>query len=264
MARCLKPPASLPYRHRRYHSRPVSGGQPGIHRQLLQVLAKHLHGAYKKPVTVYSRTLFATVEDLRRQINKPVILDAGCGTGVGTQLLATENSHALVIGVDKSSHRLARGGLGANIGLRANCLLLKMDLLDFWRLAVQHGWRLQKHYLLYPNPWPKLKHLLRRWYAHPVFPELLSLGGVLEMRCNWRVYAEEFHAAMEYIAPGACLHDAYAPQTSISLFEQKYAGSGHVIYRCRCVLDTLVSDNQYIGHLQPVLPVNREKRPRPH
>ena len=122
-----------------YHSRPVSGGQTSIHRQLLQVLAKHLHSAYKKPVTAYSRTLFATVENLRKQINKPVILDSGCGTGASTQILAAENPHALVIGVDKSAHRLARGGLDADIGLRANCLLLKMDLVDFWRLALQHG-----------------------------------------------------------------------------------------------------------------------------
>lgn len=244
----------------RYHCRPISGGQTGIHRQLFQVLAKHSHTAYKKPITAYSRSLFAAVENLHKQINKPVILDSGCGTGASTQTLAVENPHALVIGVDKSAHRLARGGLDANIELRANCLLLKMDLIDFWRLALQHGWQLQKHYLLYPNPWPKSQHLLRRWYAHPVFPQLISLGGVLEMRCNWQVYAEEFHAAMEHIAPGTDVLDEYVPQTSISLFEQKYAASGHTIYRCYCILNSLVANNQHGGELQPTLPATHHQR----
>ncbi len=167
----------------------------------------------------------------------PLILDSGCGTGHASKLLATANPDKLIIGVDKSSHRLAKGGLDCNFELLENCLLLKMNLVDFWRLAVEHDWKLEKHYLLYPNPWPKAKHLRRRWYAHPVFPQLLKLGGELELRCNWKLYAEEFQAAMNFITPGSCILTEYSERTGISLFEQKYLRQGHQLYRCHCFLD---------------------------
>jgi tRNA G46 methylase TrmB len=222
-----------------YQSRPVDSGQDGIHQQLIKVLDKHLHCTYKKPISTYSHTLFASIENLRKRVALPVILDSGCGTGASTQNLALQNPGALVIGIDKSSHRLALGGLHENFELNNNALLLKMDLVDFWRLAVMHDWQLEKHYLLYPNPWPKPKALRKRWYAHPVFPDLLKLGGELELRCNWRIYAEEFQIAINYITPGACKLDEYIAESAISLFEKKYAASGHVLYRCHCRLDNL-------------------------
>ena len=35
----------------------------------------------------------------------------------------------------------------------------------------------EQHYLLYPNPWPKAKHLQRRVHGHGSFPLLLQLGA---------------------------------------------------------------------------------------
>ena len=52
----------------------------------------------------------------------PIILDSGCGTGGATRLLARQNTDALVIGVDKSSRRLSRGGMDKEIEHRDNCL----------------------------------------------------------------------------------------------------------------------------------------------
>ncbi|MFT5131744.1 MAG: tRNA G46 methylase TrmB [Gammaproteobacteria bacterium] len=236
-----------------YQSRLVDSGQKEVHSQLLKVLAIHLQSEYKKPISIHSQTIFAAVEKLRKQLNKPVILDSGCGTGSATRELAQLYDEALVIGVDKSSHRLARGGVHKDVEREGNCLLVRMDLVDFWRLALQHGWRLKKHYLLYPNPWPKAKHLRRRWHAHPVFPQLLSLGGILELRCNWRIYATEFHAAMNFITPGVCKLTQYDTQTGLSLFEQKYLASGHRLYQCCCILDNLDTSNQNIGELQPAI-----------
>lgn len=237
-----------------YHSRPVDSHQNEVHRQLLKVLARHLRTEYKKPISEYSQSLFANAERLRRRLKKPIILDSGCGTGSATRLVAKQNTDALVIGIDKSSHRLSRGGMNSDVEHGDNCLLLRMNLVDFWRLAVQHGWQLKKHYLLYPNPWPLPRHLRRRWYAHPVFPQLLNLGGKLELRCNWRIYAEEFHAAMNYVAPGSCNLNEYVPTSCLSLFEKKYAASGHRLYRCCVALDTLDANNQNTGGFQPVPP----------
>jgi len=236
-----------------YQSRPVDSNQNAVHQHLLTRLEKHLRCEYRKPISASSRDIFAEVETLRKQLSKPLILDSGCGTGASTRYLAQQNPHALVVGVDKSSHRLARGRQNGCSGNANNCLLLQVDLVDFWRLAAGNGWRLEKHYLLYPNPWPKARHLQRRWYAHPVFPELLRLRGELEMRCNWLIYAEEFQTVMNYFAPDCCKLEEYNAETALSLFEQKYLASGHRLYRCRCFLDNLAIGNQHGGAPQPIL-----------
>jgi hypothetical protein len=49
-------------------------------------------------------------------------------------------------------------------------VFVRADLVDYWRLLAEAGIGLARHYILYPNPWPKIGHLARRWHAHPVFP----------------------------------------------------------------------------------------------
>jgi tRNA G46 methylase TrmB len=78
----------------------------------------------------------------------------------------------------------------------SNVLWIRAELIDFWRLMLEnkqsHPWKLTNHYLLYPNPYPKLKRLKSRFYAHPGFPILLRLGGDIIIRSNWKTYLEEF------------------------------------------------------------------------
>jgi tRNA G46 methylase TrmB len=160
-----------------------------------------------------------------------LVLDSGCGTGSSTRRLAVLHPGCVVIGVDRSAHRLARGA-GRELPLReGNCLWLRGELATFWRLARAAGWRLWQHYLLYPNPWPKPGQLGRRWHAHPVFPDLLALGGRLEMRCNWRVYAEEFAWAGGWLTGRPVSVEPLGDAEPLSPFEAKYAASGHSRYR---------------------------------
>jgi tRNA (guanine-N7-)-methyltransferase len=101
------------------------------------------------------------------------------------------------------------------------------------------GWRLKYHYILYPNPWPKPQHLLRRWHAHPVFPLLQNLGGHLEMRCNWKPYALEFSTALKLTgAESVSLADHDADRIS-SPFERKYRNSGLPLFRVKADFNCL-------------------------
>ena len=109
-------------------------------------------------------------------------------------------------------------------------------MATFWRLALQANWRLERHYLLYPNPWPKPGHLQRRWHAHPVFSDMLGLGGRLEMRCNWSVYAEEFAFSVNRLTGLAVRPLAVAAGDPLSPFERKYRRSGHALYSVSCAL----------------------------
>ena len=89
-------------------------------------------------------------------------------------------------GIDRSGHRLDRVlEIGSVVVKEAakiqseNAILLRADLSDIWTLVFQDPSLLvQRHYLLYPNPYPKSKHLQRRWHGHPIFPILLGLGNL--------------------------------------------------------------------------------------
>ena len=134
---------------------------------------------------------------------KRIILDSGVGRGMSTLQIALKNPHLPVIGIDKSIHRLSMNkqfhqkspknldslaneddddlesideskDVDDDITINSppkNCLLLRANMIDFWLLvAHQSDWHITAHYILYPNPFPKSKHLRRRWHGHPVYP----------------------------------------------------------------------------------------------
>ena len=153
---------------------------------------------------------------------------------MSTQNIAAENPDALVVGIDRSAARLTKS---TNAGLPSNIILVQAECSDFWALAKEAGWTLQKHFILYPNPYPKSKHLKRRWHGHPVFPILLALGGELELRSNWQVYIDEFCTATNFVKEGLCQGvESFQADSPLTLFEKKYQESGQELYRCRIVL----------------------------
>lgn len=211
-------------------SRPVRSRQRIAHPRLEAALDAHLSRAWRAPLHPPTVEAFAA---LRRTLNGNtgnLVLDAGCGTGESTREIARALPGCLVIGVDKSAHRLGRGGVLGCPHREDNAIWLRADLATFWRLALDAGWRLRRHYLLYPNPWPKASHLRRRWHAHPVFPQLLGLGGILEMRTNWHVFAEEFALAANRVLGTAVLPAPLGASAVTSPFERKYRASGHPLY----------------------------------
>lgn len=203
-----------------YASRPVDTNQQGIHQRLEQVLSNYLRSDYRKPLNPKAKRLFQELDSLQRSHNLPLILDSGCGNGKSTLTLAKNNPGHLVVGVDKSYQRLQRSGMQKPIYTHENAVLVHMDLVDFWRLCRLNNWPIQRHFLLYPNPWPKARHLRRRWHAHPVITELLKLGGQLEMRCNWDIYANEFKEAMAILCTSRCRLNEYVPRTPLTPFEK--------------------------------------------
>jgi tRNA G46 methylase TrmB len=214
------------------NSSPVHSTQTGVHEQLSERLARHAASSFRKPVMPWNRSAFdAGITAWQAHGSKPLILDTGCGVGLSTLHLAARFPDHFVIGVDQSAHRLARN-LAWPGPLPDNCVRLRADLVDFWRLLQEAGVRPARHYLLYPNPWPKVGQLGRRWHGHPVFPTIVALGGRLECRSNWRIYIEEFAAALTQLTslPASC--EAYLPTAPITPFEQKYLASGHALWRC--------------------------------
>jgi tRNA G46 methylase TrmB len=219
-------------------SKPVTSNQTGPHERLDAVVLKHLSHNWLRPIPNWVEQLADNC--LQQHAGAPWILDSGCGTGLSSLHLARAFPDHWVLGVDQSAHRLNRVSTAQPDNLR----YLRADVQDFWRALQVRQIRLARHYLLYPNPWPKSQHLMRRWHAHPVWPALLALGGVLELRSNWPLYVQEFGQALA-LSTGATVHvDSLSNtdmlQQPLTLFEKKYAASDHAIVRLRCDLNQLM------------------------
>ena len=220
------------------NSRVPTSAQSGIHEHLATLLERHRATPFRKPFSDYNCAAFETSIERRERVASglPLILDSCCGVGESSIALARAFPDHYVIGVDQSASRLARNIAGKSAGLPDNLDLVRADLVDFWRLMRDANIRLARHYLLYPNPWPKIGHLSRRWHGHPVFPAMLELGGILECRSNWRVYIDEFCFAIEHLTQHKAVCEPYLPEFALTPFERKYLNSGHALYRTFAVL----------------------------
>lgn len=184
---------------------------------------KFINNFYSLPAHEYNQNMEVK--------ERNIIMDSGCGTGRSTVLLGKKYPNTVVIGIDRSLVRLNRNAvfrqnspqinafnhfrssekededtdndeniISQSIPELPNVLLLRAELADFWRCYLHKSaeslkWKVRTHYLLYPNPYPKVSRLKSRWYAHPSFPVLLHLFGTndeLIIRSNWKEYLSEF------------------------------------------------------------------------
>lgn len=174
-----------------------------------------------------------------------VILDSGCGTGRSSYILGEQYKDCIIIGIDQSLVRLRRNKAYRNSNISSiinqhtinddeeegevtlkcssssingssngsNVILVRAELSDFWYLCSsssqfqQHACII-RHYLLYPNPYPKKSRLQNRFYAHPSFPLLMmtltsnyddddDVDKALIVRSNWKGYLDEFKVATD-------------------------------------------------------------------
>ncbi|MCH9008696.1 methyltransferase domain-containing protein [candidate division KSB1 bacterium] len=217
------------------NSKQITSNQTGIHPDLELVVRRHLDSQYRKPCGRVSQAIFTEIAERVSEHGGPLIFDSGCGTGEGAVTLARQFPNSLVVGLDKSSVRMEKAQAKAH-GFD-NLMLVRAETVDLWRLARTAGWKLQHHFLLYPNPWPKKQHLKRRWHAHPVFPDLLALGGTLHLRSNWRLYLEEFAFAVEVATRKRFPVETLEHGEPLSAFERKYWLSGQTLYEYVADLD---------------------------
>ena len=70
----------------------------------------------------------------------------------------------------------------------------------------------------------------KRLHGHGAFPKLAQLGGALEMRTNWDLFAEEFALAADLIGLKGSI-DMVSPAAPMTLFERKYQERGQTLWR---------------------------------
>ena len=216
------------------NSRDIRSAQTGAHEKLAEVVLRHRDATFRKPYAPWNVAAFDFA--LQRWDGVvPLLLDAGCGVGWSSLQLARAYPDHFVLGVDQSEDRLGRGKPGEQ---PENLCFVRADLVDFWRLLAEREIRLSRHYILYPNPWPKIGQLARRWHGHAVFPSIVQLGGVLESRSNWRIYLEELALALRLLTGREAQLEDWPAVEPLTPFERKYRDSGQHLYRLTLDLDS--------------------------
>ncbi len=239
--------------------RSVSTNQDGIYKNLETVVRKYATTAFLRPVAKHTQESFdkaceivsgfasatnatsATIStDFAHGAPAQVVLDSGCGTGESTLHLARKFTGIPVLGLDKSAARLNHSKGATPEGTPENAFWLRAELQDFWKLALEKvrkgEWHIPYHALYYPNPWPKQSEATRRFHLHPVFPTLMELGDVIELRTNWEIYAREFEAAARLWASLAgknaeIVCEGFVPDTPETAFERKYNEARQQLWR---------------------------------
>lgn len=233
----------------------VKSNQEDIYKNLEAVVRKYAATTFLRPVADHTRDAFENACEFVQTFYGTdaagcfeVVLDSGCGTGESTIHLARKFPNVPVIGVDKSAERLTKAGndhqlkqaVAGSQELPPNVFWVRAELLDFWRLALEKvnagEWKILHHALYYPNPWPKESEATRRFHLHPIFPTLLRLSPVTELRTNWEIYAREFKEAVRIA--GDCLSlnvhvecAAFNPENPETAFERKYQSAGQELYK---------------------------------
>lgn len=233
------------------NSRSISTNQQDIHDKLPEIVLRHQRSVNQKPIQPHTEAAFQQISAwLATFEQRSVILDSCCGIGESTWRLAEQYPEALVIGIDKSAVRINKHGKqdeyqGTEKGQHAddsevisggsNYRVIRADVIDFWRLVRAANWPVTKHFLLYPNPYPKSAQVQKRWHASASLQDVLAIGGELTVRSNWQIYIEEFATALTLCAKSPRVSQV-EQGVAITPFERKYWNSGQQSWQVNCSL----------------------------
>lgn len=219
------------------NSRHISSNQTGPHEKIPELVKRHLANPSQKPINGHTLKAFEQAQTWRDD-SRPLIFDSCCGVGESTFRLAKLYPNAQIIGIDKSAMRTDKHE--RLFALPDNALMLRADVIDFWRLAVKTGWLLHAHFLLFPNPYPKSAQVQRRWHANSAFIDLIRLGGNFELRSNWQIYVQEFYLALQTLDIASSINEVQVTDP-FTAFERKYHASGQAIWQLKSRLDQTIS-----------------------
>jgi tRNA (guanine-N7-)-methyltransferase len=217
----------------------VKSNQTKLHPHLEKVVLKHNTSTFYKP---YSKHTLKIKESIISQLtNSSLILDIGPGKGTSSFMLLEEFPSSTIVGIDRSIDRLKKNahfkeGARGTLLQKERLLLFQGDFIDWVRVFKKEEIYFEKVFILYPNPYPKSCHLMRRIHGHPIFPQLISITKEVEVRSNWLLYLEEFAFACKILNKNNQRLEPIDIKVPLTHFEAKYFYSNETCYKLNVCL----------------------------
>lgn len=213
------------------NSRSITTNQQGIHDKLDDLVVKYKTSENLRPIGAHTQAAFDETCQWLDGTFDNIILDSCCGVGESTATIAKNYPDHRVIGLDKSAQRVDKHQhYSAGTG---NYRVIRADVNDFWRLVHQSRWQVDKHFLLYPNPYPKKTQVQKRWHGSAAMVDLMAITPNIEVRSNWLVYLMEFAQAAKHYGLQGHLTEITTAQ-SMTPFERKYRASQQTCWQLLC------------------------------
>jgi tRNA (guanine-N7-)-methyltransferase len=171
---------------------------------------------------------------------KSSAVDLEIGAGVGWHAITYSKSHPdrHLIALEHGRERFQKmHRRWVHNGRPGNLEIYSMGVVPFSCFYLPEN-SVERIFILYPNPYPKVSQKRKRFHAMPFMKELLKklkAGGTLELRSNVLAYAQE--ALEDYQKQGLrllrheliskVLRPDFCPETH---FELKYFKAGEVLH----------------------------------
>ncbi|MEN9852108.1 MAG: hypothetical protein RI996_51 [Candidatus Parcubacteria bacterium] len=140
----------------------------------------------------------STAAKLVQKTNKNLLLEIGFGNGAHIVSLAADKKDSVVIGCEMYLDGVVRT-LEKLIEQKSdNTYLITKDAREL--IAKLPAKSIQECYVLFPDPWPKVRHHKRRIVTHEFCSKILQtlkVGGSLVLATDWAEYAGEMKHIIE-------------------------------------------------------------------
>ncbi len=168
---------------------------------------------------------------------RAVWLEIGFGSGDFLANLAATHPEVDMLGIDV--HLAGVGSLLGRLQAEAcrNVRLFCADAVEVLQVCIaKHA--LERVYVLFPDPWPKLRHHKRR-LIQPEFvtllEEKLAVGGQLYLATDWADYAAQMMAVLSEAhgwrnLAGAGNYSPRLPERALTRFETRGLNLGHGVW----------------------------------
>lgn len=160
----------------------------------------------------------------------PRLLDIGAGNGAASRAWALDHPGHDVVAVELHQPGILRLVQDLEADGPASVRTVEVDVLDL--LAGAEPGALTHVRVLFPDPWPKRRHVGRRLVDPPfvrLVTDLLPVGGTLHVATDWADYAAQADASLRTDARLALDATAGRPPRPVTAYEQRGLDAGRVI-----------------------------------
>lgn len=145
-------------------------------------------------------SILADLAEVKAPFSAPIIFEVGCGHGHFLTAYAQKHPEKICVGVDTASDRIARAVRKKNRARLSNLYFFRADAALFLE-AMPAATRLAAVFILFPDPWPKVRHHKHR-VIQPAFLAQLETrmepGAALYFRTDHAPYFQDARSTIEH------------------------------------------------------------------